>query len=91
MQYIMLGTASLSFAVIPWTVFTMLSTNNELGEMVDTHVLEVPSGAEPSPDQALLERRAMQKIDRWTKLHVVRMVLGTGAWIGGLLSFSYGV
>ena len=56
-----------------------------------TGALVVPPGAEPSPDQALLEKRALQKVDKWRKLHIVRMVLGTGAWVGGLLSYKYAI
>ncbi|KZP14788.1 hypothetical protein FIBSPDRAFT_867914 [Athelia psychrophila] len=68
----------------------MQPVNKEITELVDTQALEAVPGAERSPDQSL-EKRAMKKIDTRRKLHMVRIVVGAGVWIGGLVSFSCGV
>ncbi|KZP15068.1 hypothetical protein FIBSPDRAFT_867681 [Athelia psychrophila] len=91
MRIIMFSTAALSSLVIPWTLLIMQPVNKEIAELVDTQALEVAPGAERSPDQSLLEKRAMKKINTWRKLHMVRIVVGAGVWIGGLVSFSHGV
>ena len=91
MRYIMLGTAGLSLLVVPWTFILMEPINKEIGELAATDALVVPAGAERSPDQSLLERRVLGKIEKWRKLHAVRLLLGAGAWAGALVAFSYGI
>ncbi|KAF7976804.1 hypothetical protein HWV62_5664 [Athelia sp. TMB] len=91
MRYIMLGAASLSVIIVPFTLILMAPTNKEIAELAATDALVVPAGAERSADQSLLERRALGKIEKWRKLHAVRILLGAGAWVGTLVAFSYGV
>lgn len=90
MRIVLFSTAALSTLLTPWTLLLMQPINNELGELTDTKALKVAPGAERLADHSLLEKRAMEKIDKWRKLHMVRIALGAGVWIGGLVSFSYG-
>ncbi|KZP15050.1 hypothetical protein FIBSPDRAFT_1048414, partial [Athelia psychrophila] len=90
MRTILLSAAALSLTLLtPWTLLLMQPINNELDELAHTRALKVSPGAERSPDHSLLEKRAMEKIDIWRKLHMGRIVLGAGVWIGGLAALSY--
>lgn len=89
MRTILLFTTALSTLLTPWTLLLMQPINNELGELSDTQALKVAPGVERSSDQSLLEKRAMEKINTWRKLHVVRILIGAGVWIGGLMALSY--
>lgn len=91
LRYILLFTAGMSFLIPPFTIVAIAPVNNELFAMHDTHALEAESEEKPSPELAIRERRAIQLIEKWRKLHLVRIVLGAGAWVGGIIAFNYGI
>jgi hypothetical protein len=71
----------MSFAVVPFTLIFMRPVNNELADMVKNKSLE--STAE---EATAIRVRAVERIEKWKQLHMVRLLLGSGAWIGGLVA-----
>jgi hypothetical protein len=90
LRNLLLCTAGFSFAVVPFTVFAMMPINNELIAMYNARSLHA-STKDLSPEHALLEKRALTRLERWNKLHRVRMVFGIGAWIAGLAALVISV
>lgn len=84
LRSLLIAAAGLSFSIIPFTVYTLLPVNNELGSMLDSGSLksEEANPSEVTPQQ----KRAVGLLAKWQKLHRVRMVLGGSAWVAGLVA-----
>jgi hypothetical protein len=76
---LLLFTAAMSFAVIPFTGIVMMPVNNEL---VEIHKAGSLQGDSKTPSNE--DGRVLQVVEKWRKLHMVRLALGAGAWIAGL-------
>jgi hypothetical protein len=76
---LLLCAAAMSFSIIPFTGIYMISLNNDLEGMHKAGLLQ-DSSKTPSVE----EERALETIDRWRKLHRIRLALGAAAWIAGL-------
>jgi hypothetical protein len=64
----------------------MIPLNNELSAMLKSGSLR--DKTTPLSDQAgLLEIQAIEKIERWRKLHRTRIAFGGAAWVVGLAAF----
>jgi Domain of unknown function (DUF1772) len=84
---LLLGTAAMSFAVVPWTLIGMLPINNELADMYKGQALQ----ANKTTEITALDKRALNCLDEWRGLHRVRMIFGLCAWITGLTALVVGV
>lgn len=69
----------MSFSVVPFTLITMMPVIKAL-EVIHKEGFQQGS----SPFRSTEEERALHLIDKWVKLHRVRVGLGAGAWIIGL-------
>jgi hypothetical protein len=86
-KHLLLGTAAMSFAVAPWTLIAMMPVNNELSAMHNGKTLQ----ANTSLDKAPLDKRALERLEKWRELHRVRLALGLGAWIAGIAALVVSV
>jgi Domain of unknown function (DUF1772) len=81
---LLLCTAGCSFLIVPYTLIAMLPVNNQLVEIYNSlrHNEKTDSN-----QRTLLEAQAVLRLDEWRKLHRVRLLLGVGSWIAGLVAF----
>lgn len=69
-----------ALAVFPWTVLMLLPVNNALAE--------VESAGEAKMQEEGEKRRAIELVEKWERLHVVRLPLGAVTWSCAALSMS---
>ncbi|KAF7967573.1 hypothetical protein HWV62_33777, partial [Athelia sp. TMB] len=76
------GAAFLASLVIPCTAL-MGPVNDAIDEVAQKRALGVMG-----PHRAVLEERALAHIYKRRRLHIGRIALGAGAWVGALIAFT---
>jgi len=80
---LLFSTAALSFAVGPWTGLVLRPINNELFDLDKGKTLQASLSDETSAD----DKRAIECLNRWSRLHRFRIALGLSAWVLGFVGF----
>ncbi|KAF7976802.1 hypothetical protein HWV62_5660 [Athelia sp. TMB] len=76
------GAAFLAFLVIPCTAL-MGPVNDAIDKLAQKRALGMMG-----PHRAVLEERALAQIYKRRRLHIGRIALGAGAWVGALIAFT---